>query len=120
MELKLEILGRNFLKVTDTKRILERLVFSYESNQKVIDIIAQLIVRLCYISQLYLKTSKQEELSRIMYIFNIIWFLDRNITDRKAVLVMMLFNNPSNNFNSVDEVSFVRILCSSINAVSIK
>ena len=120
LELKLEILGRNFLKVTDTRRILERLVFSYESNQKVIDIIAQLIVRLCYISQLYLKTSKQEELSRIMYIFNIIWFLDRNITDRKAVLVMMLFNNPSNNFNSVDEVNFVRILCSSINAVSIK
>jgi len=47
LELKLEVLGRNFLKVTDTRRILERLVFSYESDQKVIDIITQLIVRLC-------------------------------------------------------------------------
>jgi len=46
-------------------------------------------------SQLYLKTSKHEELSRMIYTFNIIWFLNRNVTDRKAV-VMMLFNNPSN------------------------
>ena len=44
-----------------------------------------------------------------MYIFKIIQSLDRNMIDREAVLVMMLFDNLSNNFNSIGEVSFMEI-----------
>jgi len=46
LELKLETLSRNSLRVINTRRILERLVLSYKSDQKVIDLIAQSIFRL--------------------------------------------------------------------------
>jgi len=55
-----------------------------------------------------------------MYTFNIIWFLDKNIIDKKAVLVMILFDNLLNNFNSTYEVSFIKILYFSVNIILIK
>jgi len=39
---------------------------------------------------------------------------------RKAVLVMVLFNNLLNNFSSINGVGFVRILCFSINVELMK
>ena len=40
--------------------------------------------------------------------------------DKKAVLEMLLFNNPSNNFSSIDKVGFVKILYFSIDTMLIK
>jgi len=40
--------------------------------------------------------------------------------DRKAVSVMILFDNPSNNFNSIGGVGFIEILCFSTNVESMK
>jgi len=71
-------------------------------------------------SQLYLRTRKQEELSRITYTFKIIQSLDRKAIDREVVLVIVLFDDPSNNFNFIDRVDFVEMLCFSINVKSIK
>ena len=39
------------------------------------------------------------------------------MTDRKVISVVILFNNPSNNFNSTDKVSFVEILYFSMNVI---
>ena len=71
-------------------------------------------------NQLYLRTRKQEELSRITYTFKIIQSLDRKAIDREVVLVIVLFDDPSNNFNFIDRVDFVEMLCFSINVKSIK
>ena len=40
LELGLEVLNRNFLEMVDTGRVLERLVFFYKSNWKVMDPVA--------------------------------------------------------------------------------
>ena len=52
--------------------------------------------------------------------FSIIWSLDGNVIDKEAVLVMILFNNLSNNFNSIGKVGFVGILYFNINAILMK
>ena len=44
LELRLEMLDKNSLRVADIGRLLERLVLFCESNQKVIDPVAQLII----------------------------------------------------------------------------
>ena len=46
--------------------------------------------------------------------------MDRKVMDKKAVLVMILFDNLSNNFNSTDKVGFVGILYFSTNIESMK
>jgi len=40
--------------------------------------------------------------------------------DKKAVLEMMLFNNPPNNFSSIDKVRPMKILYFSVDIVLIK
>jgi len=57
-----------------------------ESN----DLIAQLTVELCWVSQLYLRTREQEKLSRVTYTLKIIWSPDGKATGRKAVSVIAL------------------------------
>ena len=47
LELRLEMLDKNSLRVADIGRLLERLVLFCESNQKVIDPVAQSIIGLC-------------------------------------------------------------------------
>ena len=46
--------------------------------------------------------------------------MNRKVMDKKAVLVMILFDNLSNNFKFTDKVGFVRILYFSTNIESIK
>ena len=55
-----------------------------------------------------------------MYIFSIIQSPNENTIDGKTVLVMMLFDNLSNNFNFTGEVGFVKILCFNMNTVLMK
>jgi len=54
----------------------------------------------------------------MIYIFSIIWSLDRNIIDKKVVLVIILFDDLSNNFNFTDKVSFIKMLYFNVNTVS--
>jgi len=72
------------------------------------------------VSQLYSRTSKQKELSSIIYIFNTIQLPDRNMIGKKVVLEMMLFNNLSNSFSFSCKVRFVEISFLNINAMSMK
>jgi len=46
--------------------------------------------------------------------------LDGKVIDREAVSVMVLFDNLSNNFNSIDGVDFIEILYFSTNVESMK
>ena len=46
--------------------------------------------------------------------------MDRKVMDKKAVLVMILFDNLLNNFKFTDKVGFVGILYFSTNIESIK
>ena len=55
-----------------------------------------------------------------MYIFRIIQWLDGNITSRKTVSEMMLFNNSSNSLSSTNIVGEVRILYFYMNMVLTK
>jgi len=71
-------------------------------------------------SWLYSRTSEQKKLSGVMFMFSIIWSLDGNVINKEAVLVMMLFNNLSNNFNSIHKVGFVGILYFDINTILMK
>ncbi len=67
---------------------------------------------------MYLKTSKQEKSGEVMYIFNIIWSLDENVTNKNTVLEMILFGNLLISFSSTDEV--LEILYFSTNIVLMK
>jgi len=69
---------------------------------------------------LYLRTSEQEKLREVMYIFNIIWPLDENVTDKNAVLEIILFCNLLNSFSFTDKVGLVGILYFSANIVLMK
>lgn len=53
-----------------------------------------------------------------MYIFNIIWSLDENVTNKNTVLEMILFGNLLISFSSTDEV--LEILYFSTNIVLMK
>ena len=53
-----------------------------------------------------------------MYIFKIIQWLDGKVTDKNAVLEMMLFNNLSKNLSSTDNIKIVEIFY--INIILIK
>ena len=46
--------------------------------------------------------------------------LDEKVMSREAVSVMVLFDNLSNNFNSIGGVDFMEILCFSTNVESMK
>jgi len=72
------------------------------------------------VSQLYLRTRKQKKLSRVTYTLKIIWSPYEKATGRKAVLVIAVFDDLSNNFSFTDEVGFVGMLCFSINVKSMK
>jgi len=113
------VLSRDFLEVEITIKVLERFFF-YKSNQKVINLVSQLIVGLCWISHIYPRTRKQKESSGITYTFKIIWSLDGKIIGRKVVLVMVLLDNPLNNFSFIGGVGFVRMLYFSTNVELIK
>lgn len=59
-------------------------------------------------------------MSSVTYTLKIIWSPYGKATGRKAVLVIALFDDLSNNFSFIDEVGFVGMLCFSINIESIK
>ena len=65
--------------------------------------------------------SENQQVERVeQSIFNIIQLLNRNITGKKAVLEIMLFNDLLNSFSSISEVGFVGILYFSTNMISMK
>ena len=59
-------------------------------------------------------------MSRVTDAFKIIQSLDGKAIDMKAVLVIILFDDLSNNFNLTGKVGFVGILCFSANVISMK
>ena len=56
----------------------------------------------------------------IIYTFRIIWWPNSKLKDRKAVLKMILLNDLSNSFGSIDIVGVVEILYFYVNIVLTK
>ena len=64
--LKTIVLDRGFLEIVITGRVLGGLFLFCKSSWKVIDLVVQSIIGLCWMSQLYLRTRKQKKSSKII------------------------------------------------------
>ena len=56
----------------------------------------------------------------MIYIFKIIWLLNRKVIDRDVVLKIRLFDDLSNNLSFTNGIDVVEILCLYANTMLIK
>ena len=78
-----------FLGDQKARKFLEKQVFFHKFGQNLIDLAAQPINILCWVSQLYPRTNKWKKLRKMTYIFKIIQLSDKKVTDKNPVLEMI-------------------------------